>query len=60
MLSPSPVAVEVARSTATPRLMRSLDAGLAVVMCASLSGVLPALDPVVGGQAICNPRRRRR
>jgi len=47
MLSLIAVAVEDARSPATSRLTRSLGTSLAVVMCASLSGVMHALNPVV-------------
>jgi hypothetical protein len=47
MLSLIAVAMEVVRSPATSRLTLSRGTNLAVVMCASLSGVVHALNPVV-------------
>jgi hypothetical protein len=47
MLSLFAVAVGVARSPATSERTLSLGTSLAVVMCASLSGVIHALNPVV-------------
>jgi hypothetical protein len=47
MLSLIAVAMGAVRSPATSRLTLSRGTSLAVVLCASLSGVMHALNPVV-------------